>query len=34
MPMNKEFERCCRLMAKMMEKYGAKLQFLKHSKKF
>ena len=23
MPMNKEFERCCRLMAKLMEKYGS-----------
>ena len=21
--MNKEFERCCRLMAKLMEKYGS-----------
>ena len=23
MLMNKEFERCCRLMAKLMEKYGS-----------
>lgn len=25
MPMDKEFERCCRLMAKIMEKYSSKI---------
>lgn len=25
MPMDKEFERCCRLMARIMEKYSSKI---------